>query len=1097
MGQGSEHHKEPLYYVGIGASAGGLEALDTLFSHMPAESGLAFIVIQHLSPDYKSLMVELLSKRTAMKVVRAEEGLPVEANTVYLIPPRKELTIFHGKLVLSDMSHHNLPNLPIDIFFRSLAVDQAERAVGIVLSGTGSDGVRGIRAIKEQGGMVVVQKESSARFDGMPRAAINTGLADVILTPEEMPEKLMSYISHPMAKLHDSEEDGKPDEDSLARVFSMLRDQSGVDFTYYKPSTVMRRIQRRLTVNQLSSLQEYADYLKSCPGELSTLYRELLIGVTSFFRDKEVFRILSEQWIPELVENADSKDMRFWVPGCSTGEEAYSIAILVQEALRQASKPVNIKIFATDIDREAVIAAGNGLYPESIAADLPQGLLSKYFVRRDGQYRVDRATREMVIFAQHNLIKDPPFTNIDFISCRNLLIYLQPVLQEKVLEHFAFSLRPGGVLLLGTSETLGELAGQFETLSHKSKLFRLRNTRRPKSLSPIQPVQMPAPAYNEGGGRRSGRRLVNARLEERIQERLLQKMASEFSSLAAVVNQDLELVHLAGEAEGYFRPPAGKQVNDITKMAMRELSIPLSTSLQRVFSTGTPVKYSNIRLGVRGKDVMVQLSIHPLDTAPGQLDLAAIFLQEQPNGHDCSDEDMVRFDINQEAEQRIKDLEQELQFKSENLQATVEELETSNEELQATNEELLASNEELQSTNEELQSVNEELHTVNAEYQSKILELTEMTNDLDNLMNATRIATLFLDDNLDVRKFTPEVERVFRLSESDVGSPLTQISHSLETDPYSVVESVLESEEPWENEVRSTEGDWFFMRVLPYRIDASESSGLVVTMVDISRLKRAEGALDESTARIRSLYEAAPVGLGLVEDRTFLDVSSRTCSLLKRGKDELVGESTRVMYASQAEFDRVGEERPRRIKAEGTAMLETVLKRGDGSRFPALVSFAPLDADNSHGPHAVAILDIEARRRREGELQRMTDLLNATQSLTKVGGWEWDVERETMFWTEETYRIHGISSDDVEEGSAEHIEKSLSCYRKEDVATIMEAFRRCVEEGHSYDLQLPFTDFNGRSTCIRTTAAPLRKNGKVTKIIGNIMDLGPLEKETA
>lgn len=1086
--------KIPSYYIGIGASAGGLEALDTFFTHMPPDSGLAFVVVQHLSPDHKSLMVELLSKRTSMTVKRAEEGMPIEANTVYLIPPKKELTIFHGKLLLNDFEQHHMPNLPIDTFLRSLADDQAERSVGIILSGTGSDGVRGIRAIKEAGGMVLVQTEDSARFDGMPKAAINTGLVDIALAPEDMPAKLMSFINHTLTDDRRSKRDVVPDEDSIARIFSMLRDQNKVDFTYYKPSTVMRRIQRRLTVNQLPNLQEYVEYLKTYPGELSTLYRELLIGVTSFFRDKDVYEALQENWLPDLVNRAESSDLRFWVAGCSTGEEAYSLAILVQEVLRSEEKPVNVKIFATDIDRDAILTAGNGVYPESIAADLPSGLLSKYFVRRDGHYQVDRATREMVIFAQHNLIKDPPFTNIDFISCRNLLIYLQPVLQEKVIEHFAFSLKPGGVLVLGTSETMGEAGSDFETLNHKCKIFRSRHKGRPTSFSSLQSLGAPQIAAHAGEFRPNGRSGAAMRAEERIQEKLLQKMAAEFSALAAVVNEELELVHLAGEAEGYFRPPAGKQVNDITKMAMRELSIPLATSLQRVFSSGEPVKYSNIRLDLHGRQKVIELSIHPLSSSPGQLDLAAIFINDQKTDEECDDCEVVRFDINQEAEQRIKDLEQELQFKSENLQATVEELETSNEELQATNEELLASNEELQSTNEELQSVNEELHTVNAEYQSKILELTEMTNDLDNLMAATHIATLFVDDNLEIRKYTPEAKRVFRLVKNDIGRPFTHISHALQVDPYSIAEKVLSSGESWQDEVRTTEGDWFFMRVLPYRIDSSESSGLVMTLVDISRLKQAEGALSKSKARMESIYEAAPVGLGLVEGRTFVEVSSTTCSMLGRSREELSGRETSIMYASKDEFDRVGEERSLQTKKDGSAMMETKLVRKDGTEFPAIISFAPVNPNEPDGPQAFAVLDVEARKRRENELRRMTELLNATQRLTRVGGWEWDTENQSMFWTEETYRIHGIKPEDVVEGSPEHIQKSLSCYPEEAVPVITEAFRRCAEEGEPYDLEFAFTSVDGRSTRIRTTAEAIRKDGKVVKVIGNIMDIGQRSK---
>ncbi|MCB1766625.1 MAG: chemotaxis protein CheR, partial [Candidatus Competibacteraceae bacterium] len=468
-----------IYYVGVGASAGGLEALESFFSQMPAESGMAFIVIQHLSPDYKSMMVELLSKRTAMPVRRAEEGMLVEVNSVYLIPPKKNLSIFHGKLLLSESDHSRGLNLPIDVFLRSLADDQAEKAIGVILSGTGSDGVRGIRAIKEAGGMVMVQSEESAKFDGMPRAAISTGLTDFILPPDEMPAKLTSFVRHPYAAKVDRPQTLLSDEDRLTRIFALLRERTRVDFTFYKPSTVIRRIERRMTVNQIHDLRDYVKFMESYSGEVTTLYRELLIGVTSFFRDHEVFEELEENHLPALFERVAGREVRFWIAGCSTGEEAYSLAMSSREVMERIGRQVDIKIFATDIDRDAILRASNGLYPESIAADLSSKLLTKYFHRREEHYQIDRSIREMVVFAQHNLIKDPPFTNIELVSCRNLLIYLQPVLQRKALELMSFSLNPQGILLLGSSETTGEVSDLYETLHQKYKIYASRGKRRP------------------------------------------------------------------------------------------------------------------------------------------------------------------------------------------------------------------------------------------------------------------------------------------------------------------------------------------------------------------------------------------------------------------------------------------------------------------------------------------------------------------------------------------------------------------------------------------------------------------------------------------
>ncbi|MCP5158154.1 MAG: hypothetical protein H6974_06360 [Gammaproteobacteria bacterium] len=535
---------EPLFYVGVGASAGGLEALESFFTHMAANSNMAFIVIQHLSPNYKSMMVELLSKRTAMTVRRAEEGMRVEANVVYLIPPKKNLSIFHGKLLLSESDHSRGLNLPIDVFLHSLADDQTEKAIGVILSGTGSDGVRGIRAIKEAGGMIMVQSEESAKFDGMPRAAISTGLADFILPPEEMPAKLLSFIRHPYALKTDRPPVLLSDEDGMARIFALLRERTRVDFAFYKPSTVVRRIERRMTVNQVNDLRDYVRLMESYSSEVLALYRELLIGVTSFFRDREVFEDLETHHLPQLFARLQNREARFWIAGCSTGEEAYSLAILSREILEQMGKRIDVKIFATDIDRNAIVRASSGLYPESIAVDLPPGLLAKYFQRKEEHYRIDRSIREMVVFAQHNLIKDPPFTNIELVSCRNLLIYLQPVLQRKALELMNFSLNPQGILLLGSSETTGDLADFFDPLNQKFRIYAAKGKRRPMSNhSEFSGVPEVLPWKNRA---RPASASWRGHDDDQMLERFLQSLAGDYIPLAVVVNEQMEPLHILG-----------------------------------------------------------------------------------------------------------------------------------------------------------------------------------------------------------------------------------------------------------------------------------------------------------------------------------------------------------------------------------------------------------------------------------------------------------------------------------------------------------------------------------------------------------------------
>ncbi len=936
----------PIYYVGIGASAGGLEALEAFFNNMTADSGMAFIVIQHLSPDYKSLMVELLSKRTEMPVHRAENGMLVEPNSVYLIPPKKNLTIFHGKLLLIDPDLHKGVNLPIDIFLSSLADDQADKSVGIILSGTGSDGVRGIRAIKEMGGMIMVQSQESAKFDGMPRSAISTGLADIVLPIEQIPARLLLFARHMSISIAETPQNLLSDEDGLTRIFALLRERTKVDFTYYKPSTVLRRIERRMTVNQVSDLREYVRLMENHSGEVMVLYRELLIGVTSFFRDRDVFDELEKIYIPEILSRSANREIRIWVAGCSTGEEAYSLAILCRECMEQTGTHVDVKIFATDIDRDAIMRAGVGTYPESITADLPPRILAKYFRPQDDRYRIDRSIREMVVFAQHNLIKDPPFTNIDLVSCRNLMIYLQPVLQRQVLDLINFSLTPQGILLLGTSETTGEMGDYFEALHHKHKIFRSKGKRRIAVDGPdysmtadIQP-RIPRPRFSTGG------QVLRAHEEERVLDRLLQTMAGDLFPLAIVVNEQGEVQHIIGDTEGYFHLPSGKLSNEISRLAVKDLAIPISTGLQKVFKTGEEMRYTNIRLHNKGESHFIHMRIKPLSGKRNQEPLAVIFVEEAatPISRELGAGDLGVYDVSQETEQHLHDLEQELQFTRENLQATIEELETSNEELQATNEELLASNEELQSTNEELHSVNEELHTVNAEYQSKILELTELNNDLDNLIAGTQVGLLFLDENLEIRKFTPEIKKIFKILDSDIGRPIHHLSHQLaKADPMELIREVERSNIGKNQEVLTNDGEWFLMRILPYTIGAGAVSGIVLMFIDIQQLKETQQALFESNNRLSSLLSAAPVGIGLIANRTLLEVNDTLCRMVGYEREELVGKNISLLYVDQNEYLRAGTDLYQQVLETGVGLFETRWKHKNGSLVPVLISTAPVN----------------------------------------------------------------------------------------------------------------------------------------------------------
>jgi two-component system CheB/CheR fusion protein len=863
MNENSEPEKI-IHYVGVGASAGGLEAIEAFFSDMPENSGLAFIVIQHLSPDHKSLMVELLSKKTRIPVHRCRDGMVVEPNHIYMIPPKKNLTIFHGRLILTDKDAHRGGNLPIDIFLKSLAEDKGKRAIAVILSGTGSDGTRGVRAIKEQDGMVMVQEEASAKFDGMPKGAISTGVADFVISPGEMAAQLMQYTGHPLVTGQVPAKKLLKDEQGMTKIFSLLRDQTGVDFTYYKPSTITRRIKRRLTVNQKNSLVEYIDFMQRFPAEVTTLYRELLIGVTSFFRDPDAMTELLTHCFPKILTQSKNRELRFWVAGCSTGEEAYTIAILAKEAMDRMGESRDIKIFATDIDRNAVVHAGNGIYPESIAADLSPRFLGKYFYKKEDNYQVARHIREMVVFAKHNLIKDPPFTKIDFISCRNLLIYLQPVLQNKVFDLFNFSLKSGGYLFLGTSETIGEMELFFEVVHQKFKLYRSLGKH---GNNPMSDELKPKPPHSDtqaltfpAGESRRYRRQPR---DDSMKDRYLQVLQDKYVPVAAVVKPDMYLVHVFGDPQRFFNVPSGKMVFDITKMVAKDLTIPLSTGIQKALRTGNEVVYNNVSISRGDRKTNLSIRVTPLPEKKGYDNLTAVFFEETSRGGQAAPpaaEDT--YDIEADVQQRIRDLEQELQYAKENLQAIVEELETSNEELQATNEELLASNEELQSTNQELQSTNEELYTVNAEHQKKITELTQMNNDVENLLASSGVGILILDENNEVRKYSPGIMEIFNILESDIGRPVDHISHKLTgLNPAKTAQSVQKHHEQITLEVEDQGGKDYLVRVFPYAVGPDAYSGTIFTFVDISAFKQAKQDLENSLALSRDIMRHMPSGL--------------------------------------------------------------------------------------------------------------------------------------------------------------------------------------------------------------------------------------------
>lgn len=845
----------PTQIVGIGASAGGLEALEQLFSAMPEDTGLAFVVVQHLSPDFKSVMDELLARRTRIPIVLVEDGMRVEANHVYLIPPKKDMIISEGKLLLSDKGTSPELSLPIDIFFRSLAQDLGPRSIGVVLSGAGSDGARGVRDIHDAGGVVLCQDEATANFDGMPRSARDTGVVDHVLPPSEMPRVLVEQANYPDARHLSDAISAQPLRPyGIAAALSFLQHSYGIDFSHYKPSTVIRRIERRLQLTQASSLEAYVERVAGDPEELDLLFRDLLIGVTRFFRDEEAFARLEEQVIPELLDRlAPNDEIRVWVAGCATGEEAYSIAILILEELARRGDRRRLKLLATDVHRGSLDFAGRGLYSKDRVATVPEDLRARYFDERGPNYQISSELRQYVVFAPHNVVKDAPFTRIDLVTCRNLLIYLQPSAQKKVLSLLHFALKRQGVLFLGPSEAAGALSDDFDTIDAHWRLYRKRRDLRPPSdvrLTTPKGRLLPRNADSSAHGYSLSQviNVYDALLDQHVPPSLL-------------VNERRELVHAFAGASRFLKIKDGRPSLDLLDMLDSELKMAITGALQRALKEGEAVVYNGLSLRVNDangqREQFHRLTVKPV-VAPGVPVNHLLITIEPIDVEPPAPRSQSELDFNQISQDQLGSLEAELRRTKENLQSTIEELETSNEELQTTNEELLAANEELQSTNEELQSVNEELYTVNAEYQKKIAELTELTNDMDNLLASIQVGTIFLDNALCIRKFTPLIAEAFNLLPQDIGRAISGFSNGLNHPPLmDELKQVLSSGREVESEVQDRSGAWFFLRILPYRIRGSVD-GVVLTLIDIKGLKAAEDAVFRERYLLDSLMDSVP-----------------------------------------------------------------------------------------------------------------------------------------------------------------------------------------------------------------------------------------------
>jgi two-component system CheB/CheR fusion protein len=953
--------RRPRAIVGIGASAGGLEALETFFDHAPADSGLAYVVVQHLSPDFKSLMDELLSRHTKIRIHRVVDGMEVEPNSIYLIPAKKEMIVSGGRLLLTDKDPAQPLTLPIDVFLRSLAQEMGNRAVGVVLSGTGSDGSRGIRAIHEAGGLVFAQDPDTAKFDGMPKSAVDTGVVDYVLPPEQIVGAILHNVDHP-----DSAEGlstaGTVSEEGMNVIFRILRDEYGIDFSHYKQSTVMRRVERRLQLNQSFDLDDYIACLRDDSREVNSLYKDLLIGVTEFFRDTEAFDRLEKDVIPQLLERVSPRDeLRIWVAGCGTGEEAYSIAILLDEALARRSHASNAKVFATDVHRASLEFASAGVYEPSSVARVSSDRLGRYFTCRNGHYHVSQDLRKTIVFAPHNVIKDAPFTKLDLISCRNLLIYLQPLAQKKVLSLFHFGLKAGGVMFLGPSESPGDIADEFETIDSHWKIFRKRrDIRLPADIRLPLASGYPLARHHATPLAPAGSGYPDMELL-----RAYDALLAEYVPPSLLLNSQRQLVHTFGGAGRFIAPRDGRVSSDVLEMVDKELKLVLAGALQRAARDLVPVIYTGVRIETAQGEEEVKVRVSPISARDSSAPYMLVSLESVASQRTAW-ESQEEVDFQQASEAQLRSLEVELRYTKENLQATIEELETSNEELQATNEELVASNEELQSTNEELHSVNEELYTVNAEHQRKIAQLTQLTSDMDNLLESIDVGTVFLDRELCIRKFTPRITSVFHILPQDVGRRIDSFASNIDYQGLvGDIAAVLESESPQQCQVRDRHGRWYLLRLLPYH-SGPRVEGVVVTLIDLAPLKEAEAEL-----RLMSKVFQDAADPIIIEDLSgkILYVNEEAERAYGWSRQELLGHNV-TMLLPEEERKRSESLRRRCVSAEGVRNIETTRRTKSGHVYPVLLTFSLLTNDRDE-PVAIASIakDITSQKRAEANAQ--------------------------------------------------------------------------------------------------------------------------------
>ena len=947
--------------IGLGASAGGLEAFQTFLMNVRQPSGHAYVLVQHLDPNHESMLAELLSRRTSMPVRQAVDGMLIVPDHVYLIPPNASLTIEKAHLRLSDFSEPRGFRRPIDAFFRSLAVDQGPNAACIVLSGTGGDGAEGLRAVKEAGGLTLVQEPESAKYDGMPKSAVQTGFVDKVLSVRDMPAALRDYFERGLPN------DLSENDDFLLRVCEELRRKIGHDFSQYKRSTMMRRVQRRMQVIGMTSADDYVKRLRDNEKEAELLFRDLLINVTCFFRDAEAFDFLRREVIPDLLRSKGAADtVRIWAPGCSSGEEAYSIAMLVAEYVARMDGRPRVQIFATDIDEAMLQKARLARYPHSAVRDLPPELLDRYFFPQDDDYCLVQSIRDMVRVSNHNLIKDPPFSRVDMVVCRNLLIYLNPPLQQRLIPVFHYALRIGGWMFLGSADNIATRSDLFETVDTAARMFKRKGGPRQSVTMPLA-VDLHSSHPSDGNGNGNGHG-GNGAPVDRL-DVTARTVMEHYAPAHVVVNLSNDIIRSSARTSRYLELAVGAPSERITDLAKRGLRSPIRAILDNTRRTGQRTTKRDVEVDDGDRHLFVNVTGHPLNSE----EILLVF-QEAATAQD--DKDVMELDEHIPDDDNVRQLEDELDETRTKLRTTVEELETSNEELKSSNEEMMSMNEELQSTNEELATVNEEL-------KNKVDLLARSNSDLQNFIESTEVPTVFLDNKLRIRSFTPSTKSLFRFQEQDKGRPLSDLVSRARMDFEPLARKVLQTGEPVEHELSIDDGrENYIVRVLPYKAADDTIDGIVIVFVDVTKIRqtqadllRSEGVTRDRSNEIETLYKTAPVGMALIDrNRRYMKINQRFAEMNGAVIENHVGRALRDIAPELLEkIDQPMAEVFER--GEGIANLEASIRIASGAIRDFLIDIYPYEEDGSVRAVGLILKDVTELRRLEKEMRRLMDEL--------------------------------------------------------------------------------------------------------------------------